>query len=147
MPFCSRCGKEFPEDGFKCCPGCREATRIYVSKNRVKYTRRVTLYRILLKLTIIKALGGKCKSCGYHKNYAAFDLHHIDPKTKESSRDWRNAKILTRLEKYELLCRNCHAEKHYLQAIIGDIDELMARIEKERRETFPDSLILAVPAA
>jgi hypothetical protein len=97
----------------------------------------------MLKLTIIKALGGKCKNCGYDRNYAAFDLHHIDPRTKESLRDWRNAKILNHLDKYELLCRDCHAEKHYPQAMIGDIEELMKRIEKQRRATFPESIILS----
>jgi len=34
------------------------------------------------KVELIKLKGSECESCGYKKNFAALEFHHVDPKTK-----------------------------------------------------------------
>ena len=65
----------------------------------------------------VEFLGGKCRSCGYHKCIAALQFHHIDPKIKDRSikdlicGSWK--RIEKELKKCVLLCANCHFELHY----------------------------------
>ncbi len=71
------------------------------------------------KLQLIGAKGGKCVRCGYARNHAALDFHHVDPAAKGfaldlralSNRKWQ--KVLVEAEKCILLCSNCHAEEHH----------------------------------
>ncbi len=71
------------------------------------------------KLLLIEVKGGKCLRCGYARNHAALDFHHIDPESKVfaldlralSNRKWE--KVLEEVEKCVLLCSNCHAEEHH----------------------------------
>ena len=30
------------------------------------------------KIDLVNHMGGECMDCGYNKNYAAFDFHHLD---------------------------------------------------------------------
>lgn len=70
------------------------------------------------KIKLIQLLGGKCNRCGYNKNYAALQFHHINPKEKSfnldlrkcSNSSWNN--LLEEAKKCELLCANCHFEHH-----------------------------------
>jgi len=66
------------------------------------------------KSQIIEEMGGKCVICGYNKNIAAIDFHHIDPTTKvcEVSNLMLGSIAKTRkeIEKCVLVCKNCHAE-------------------------------------
>jgi hypothetical protein len=58
---------------------------------------------------LIDILGGCCNVCGYSKNIAALDFHHIDPSTKRKQcRDWQRSDF--DVSTVILLCRNCHAE-------------------------------------
>lgn len=67
-------------------------------------------------------LGGACRKCGYRRNYAALDFHHQEPSDKAFNwqqlrlRPWKS--VLSELDKYQLLCRNCHAEEHNPQAAL-----------------------------
>lgn len=71
------------------------------------------------KKDLVNLLGGCCSSCGYKKNYAALEFHHIDPNKKEfnidsrklSNSTWKNC--LDESKKCILLCGNCHAEHHH----------------------------------
>ena len=70
------------------------------------------------KLALIQIKGSKCSRCGYDKNFAALELHHSDPATKEFQLDLRSLSnrkwdvILREAEKCDLVCSNCHAEIH-----------------------------------
>ncbi len=74
-------------------------------------------YRNGRKLKLIKIMGGKCCKCGYNRNMAALDFHHLDPKIKEKNfstkirENW--AEALEELKKCILVCRNCHMEIHF----------------------------------
>lgn len=70
------------------------------------------------KLEIINLKGGKCEICGYDKNIAALEFHHINQEEKSFQLDSRhlsntNVKnILNELNKCILICANCHREIH-----------------------------------
>jgi hypothetical protein len=66
----------------------------------------------------------ECVKCGYNKNFAALDFHHIRNKTFKISRELRNLSkknfydgrveniIYEILVHCEILCANCHREHH-----------------------------------
>jgi hypothetical protein len=72
------------------------------------------------KLDCIEYKGGRCINCGYNRCAAALEFHHINPAEKdvEISR-MKCTKFSERtkkeLDKCNLLCRNCHAEEHFLK--------------------------------
>ena len=69
------------------------------------------------KLKAIQYKGGKCSSCGYNKCANVLEFHHRDTKTKEF--DWKKLrqmnwdKVIKELDKCDMLCANCHRERHY----------------------------------
>ena len=81
----------------------------------------------LRKIYLCSLLGGCCSVCGYDKNYAALEFHHIDPTQKEFALDLRKLsnstmdKCLTEAKKCKLLCSNCHAEHHYPNSSVGTV--------------------------
>jgi len=70
------------------------------------------------KLELINAKGGKCEICGYDKNIAALELHHLDPSQKSFQLDARHIgnttiqKLIEESNKCILVCANCHREIH-----------------------------------
>ena len=61
--------------------------------------------------------GGKCINCGYKKDIAALDFHHVDETKKDFglsqrglTRSWD--RIKKELDKCILVCANCHREIH-----------------------------------
>jgi len=81
--------------------------------------------RLERKLKLIELFGAKCKICGYCKNFAALNFHHIEPKDKSFPLDIKNIGskpwevLLKESKKCELLCSNCHSEHHYPHCIIN----------------------------
>lgn len=73
---------------------------------------------IKLKLKLIEETGG-CSRCGYHKNLAALEFHHINPTTKSiilktgSLTNRKKELVLEEIKKCILLCANCHREMHH----------------------------------
>ena len=70
-----------------------------------------------LKLTKFKQeykMSKGCAVCGYNKHPAALHFDHIDPTTKECELGDNTVsmpRILKEIEKCQVLCANCHAEK------------------------------------
>ena len=70
------------------------------------------------KLELIKTKGGKCEICGYDKNIAALEFHHLNPSEKSFQLDARSLgnttveKLLKESDKCILVCANCHREIH-----------------------------------
>ena len=70
------------------------------------------------KIAMLGKLGGKCVVCGYNKNVACLDFHHIDPTIKDFEparliKMTDMAKIIEELSKCIVLCKNCHNELHH----------------------------------
>ena len=67
----------------------------------------------------INLKGGKCEICGYKKNYAGLTFHHLNPSKKSFGIDMRKfsnyswQRIITEINKCQLLCHNCHMEIEY----------------------------------
>jgi len=65
------------------------------------------------KIKAVNLLGGKCVKCG-NSNIMCLDFHHKRDKENELGIFFQGrwSKIEKELVKCELLCRNCHQEKH-----------------------------------
>jgi hypothetical protein len=72
--------------------------------------------RFELKEKCVKYKGGMCQMCGYDKCMRALTFHHRDDSTKKFGISgvhclkWETIRI--ELDKCDLLCANCHAERH-----------------------------------
>lgn len=87
------------------------------------YKNKQDLYKkqverwIKIKKKAIEYKGGCCQRCGYSKYYGSLQFHHINPLEKDVSwtklrlRSWD--KIVSELDKCDILCANCHAEVHH----------------------------------
>ena len=71
------------------------------------------------KFRLMAMKGGRCELCGYMRNSAALEFHHVDPHSKSFQLDLRSisnrkwADLEAEAEKCILLCSNCHAECHH----------------------------------
>ena len=74
----------------------------------------VTEFRRRRKAELVYIMGGGCSLCGYNKNIAALEFHHIDPSNKKygiSSKNCHNwEEDANEVRKCILLCANCHRE-------------------------------------
>lgn len=89
-----------------------------------------------VKQMAVEYLGGKCNICGYDKCLGALDFHHRDSNKKDFgishkgyTRSWE--KVKKELDKCDLLCSNCHREKHWNEDRSQYSVESKQRIEKE----------------
>ena len=120
----------------KLCVNCKHVflvEKFHLIKKEKRYTSwcRSCLYTYQKnrwkdrKHKAIELKGGACAICGYNKNYAAMEFHHLDPKEKEL--DWKKLRqvkwefIVTELQKCTLLCSNCHREVHNPDASIKQV--------------------------
>ena len=104
---------EFQSNGYykdkkKYKPNCKDCTNVAASKQKFK--------RVLEALVILGKTY-KCERCGYDKNYAALDFHHIDPTIKKFRVGCSNTRSLAALveemKKCIIICANCHREEHH----------------------------------
>ena len=95
------------------------------------------------KRELINLMGGKCSLCGYDKNYAALEFHHVDPSQKGFQLDARHLsntsmeEVIKESEKCILVCSNCHKEIHYpnLQtSIVEEMDTKKKSILEPKRK-------------
>ena len=102
--------------------GCDECQKKYYSRMRKTDKFRKSRNRsrknsqIKSKQKMVDYLGGCCCKCGYKKCLSALTFHHRNPKEKEfelgAVKDWKWEKIKKELKKCDLVCFNCHMEKH-----------------------------------
>jgi len=118
-----------------------------MSENRNNYTYQT--HRALKRKThLINSRGGRCEICGYNKNLAVLEFHHLDRGTKESQLDQRTLSnssmefILSEFEKCQVLCANCHREVHYPDL---DLEKVFSKISKFDLEQSEKWINLAEP--
>ena len=87
--------------------------------NKIKSAK---ILKIAKKIKGINMLGGKCVKCG-DNNIFHLSFHH-NSTDKEISvskiKDVRWSILKNEINKCELLCENCHAEKHFLEDNKGE---------------------------
>jgi predicted HNH restriction endonuclease len=130
--YCEHCGKELTTKTGKqiqrrkrfCSQKCHDTVRYsYACKTQKEFKEKsglnkYTLRGIQKKLELIELFGGKCEKCGYDKNIAAFDFHHIYPYEKNFEvkiqilKSKTDDEILNEAMKCMLLCSNCHRDLH-----------------------------------
>lgn len=115
--ICEICGKSFIPLSInaihrKYCYDCSPEVNENCSKSN-----RITILRRAMKKEAVKRKGGKCEICGYNKNIAALQFHHLDPSIKEFGlaqngiiKSWED--YWQEAQKCILVCANCHAEIH-----------------------------------
>lgn len=88
------------------------------------------------KIEIIEQKGGCCQECGYNKNVAALEFHHLDPNEKDYQLDMRKlsntsmVKLMEEVGKCILLCANCHRELHSPELEIAKVIELIKNVNE-----------------
>lgn len=86
-------------------------------KNDYNYTHKQQR-GLVIRTILLNNLGGKCSECGYSKNSAALEFHHLNPKLKTMKLDIRNCSnrkfstLVKEANKCVILCSNCHTELH-----------------------------------
>lgn len=94
------------------------------------------------KTYLINLKGGGCEICGYNKNLAALEFHHIDKTTKESQLDSRTLSnstmewIMSEFEKCMVLCANCHREVHSPDLMMENVSERIEKFDLERSDKW-----------
>ena len=101
---------------------CQELWKIWKEKNKeslnTKVKEKAETIKRKNKIFLIDYKGGKCIICGYNKCQEALVFHHREPKEKafDISMLMRRGNCLELLiaeaDKCDLLCANCHMEKH-----------------------------------
>ncbi len=93
------------------------------------------------KLELIESRGGKCEVCGYDKNIAALEFHHINPDEKEFQLDMRHLsntsleRLQNEVNKCQLLCANCHREAHNPELEVEEVNSLV-QVEARDKVSF-----------
>lgn len=94
-------------------PRCKRCRAEAVARRRRK-----------VKQILVEENGGKCGLCGYDRNVAALQFHHLDPTQKSfglAQRGMTRAieEVRREARKCALLCANCHAE---VEAGVASLD-------------------------
>jgi hypothetical protein len=135
MKRCTKCGVEKPKDSFNkqsrqkdglsswckdCCREYRQQNKSRSKEYQRQYYREHTEYKRevrKIKRDEIHKLKQPCVKCGETRPYV-IDFHHIDPSKKEFEPSQiitaSNVRLVNELKKCVCLCRNCHAEFHWL---------------------------------
>jgi hypothetical protein len=121
---CRRHGRcEFmrkPSEGYLRCKKCRREEN--------------TAARRAKKAQLVKEAGSKCIDCGYDQCLGALHFHHRDPATKQFGLGRAGDLSLERQReealKCDLLCSNCHAERH---ADDSAEDRLLTQLQNNHR--------------
>ena len=111
MKTCTKCNKtkelkDFYKKSNRVHSFCKECFNNYCINRWKERKKKAVEYK-----------GGKCSSCGYNKYPDVLEFHHRDAETKEF--DWKKLrqmswdKVTKELDKCDMLCANCHRERHY----------------------------------
>lgn len=88
----------------------------YQKNNKLKINEKNNLYYQKRKHILQGLKINGCAICGYGKNYAALEFHHVNPRDKNYGININTVvkkSITKELNKCILLCANCHREIHH----------------------------------
>jgi superfamily II DNA helicase RecQ len=103
------------------CRKCQsEYRKLHYEKNKQKYIDKAKVFtQSIVEWSIEYKKTLKCVECGENR-YWVLDFHHRNPKEKDIEvstliRRSSKIKILTEIEKCDVLCSNCHRDLHFRQ--------------------------------
>jgi 5-methylcytosine-specific restriction endonuclease McrA len=116
---CVVCSVEINGQKTKYCSNtCKQKHHWHRVKEQTNTYHSQTIRAYRRKLEMLELKGGCCSKCGYDKNLAALQFHHLNPSEKKIKLDLRSmgnnkvTTLLSELEKCIILCANCHLEEH-----------------------------------
>lgn len=135
---CIVCSKQLQKPQRKFCSNnCKQKDSYKKTKDTNPNTSFSQLKGFLKrKLEAVNLLGGSCSKCGYNKNLSALQFHHINSYEKSFPLDARafgnrsKEVLLLEIAKCRVLCANCHAEEHYPENTIENIQNFVKNIPK-----------------
>ena len=119
---CIVCGKAILASLHRktCSRSCSNTQRAGI-KYKVNSPHDKVKYQQGLKVRLLRARGKNCERCGYHR-FEILQVHH-------KNRDRNN----NNLDNLELICPNCHCEKHYSEkSWLKNFDEKEAERASQR---------------
>ncbi len=117
-----------------CGNNCKQKHHYHRVKEQTNTYHSQTIRSLKRKLSLVEMKGGKCERCGYDKNLAALQFHHIDPNMKVMKLDLRTlgnstmSKITEEVEKCMLLCANCHLEEHNKEYTQDNVKNILSSV-------------------
>lgn len=101
---CKICGKPMMSGANKttCSRECSNKNRTGIKYTRQRRKDNVSNYKFL-KIRLLETRGNCCEICGYSKT-EILQVHHKDKNRQNNE-----------LSNLELICPNCHFEKHFLK--------------------------------
>ena len=130
MKKCNICGKYKNETEFYSNKKTKDKLNCYCKQCQLnKYRNEHRISNYYAKKKLVGYYGNKCIKCGYDKCLAALEFHHRNKEDKRFGINYMIAnkfpleEIFIEAEKCELLCVNCHREKHQQCKVQGHIDD------------------------
>ena len=100
---------------------CSRCQRVYAYDKKQGHTLTLcnscvaNRQRIKVKKRCVEYKGGKCQECGYSGSMRGLGFHHRDRKQKEftlsQKMSWSWNRLVTELDKCDILCARCHMEE------------------------------------
>lgn len=118
---CRKCLTPVPKRLTFCSDACREKDREIRRAQYIEMYGTISLaegVRRSYQKSKVRAVvykGGTCVDCGYSRCLGALHFHHRNPSDKDftiSGHNWSWDRIRAELDKCDLVCANCHAERH-----------------------------------
>ena len=130
--ICIECSGEL--NGLKrkfCSNACKQKNHWHKVKEQQNTYHSQTIRAYKRKLKLIEMSGGKCIKCGYNKNIAVLQFHHINSNEKSFPLDARNLSnrkmenLIEEHKKCDLVCANCHHEHHHPEMEIENVKNII----------------------
>lgn len=118
---CTMCGRQLPVTEFYK-KGVTSRGKVIIASECKDCFKLRERQRYLDKSDEMRQYKKPCAKCGESKHYL-IEFHHVDTVTKDFTiAEWRKHSkeaLLAELQKCDTLCKNCHAEFHYLNSQTG----------------------------
>lgn len=118
---CTMCGRNLPVTEFYK-KGITSSGRMRIAAECKDCFKLRERQRYSDKADAIREYKKPCAKCGESRHYL-LEFHHIDATSKEFTiAEWRKRSkesVRAELQKCDTLCKNCHAEFHYLNGLTG----------------------------
>ena len=116
--FCLSCSAFGAHNTSKSPPAIQTSAELQEHRRRkrnAKTYRSQKKRRLRRKAGLVAAAGGRCVGCAYATCLATLEFHHRDATTKEfgvGSFGGSLKRLLAEVAKCDLLCANCHRQRH-----------------------------------